>query len=183
MLRASNVLAIVITVVYPLAVWWGQDYFEPRVLAVLLLLMVSVRWPLLKVNSAARWWIGGTVLLLGCAVVANVMLPLRLYPVLVNIALLGLFAYSLVFPPTMAERVARLREPCLPAAAIAYTRRVTQMWCVFFAANGAIALATALWSSPAVWWFYNGLLAYLLMGLLFGAEYCVRLYARAQRNA
>jgi uncharacterized membrane protein len=182
MFRALNLLAIAITVVYPLALWWGQEYFEPRVLAILLLLLVLMRLPLLRVNAPMRWWIGGAVLLLACALWANVMLPLRLYPVLVNLGLLGMFAYTLIFPPSMAERLARLREPSLPLAAVGYTRKVTQVWCGFFAANATVSLATALWSSPTVWLFYNGLVAYLLMGLLFACEYCIRLYARSQRN-
>jgi len=183
MSRGFNLLAGAITVVYPLALWWGQGHFEPRALAILLLLIVLARLPALRVSQAARWWIGGTLLLLGFAVWANVMLPLKLYPVLVNLALLGVFAYSLVFPHSVAERLARLREPDLPAAAIDYTRRVTQIWCGFFAANGTIALFTALWSSPGVWWVYNGLIAYVLMGILFAGEYCVRLYVRSQQNA
>jgi len=183
MSRGFNLLAGAITVVYPLALWWGQGRFEPRALAILLLLIVLARLPALRVSQAARWWIGGTLLLLGFAVWANVMLPLKLYPVLVNIALLGVFAYSLVFPPSVVERLARLREPDLQAAAIDYTRRVTQIWCGFFAANGTISLVTALWSSPAVWWVYNGLIAYVLMGILFAGEYCVRLYVRSQQNA
>jgi uncharacterized membrane protein len=51
---------------------------------------------------------------------------------------------------------------------------VTQVWCWFFSVNGAIALATALWASPAIWTLYNGLIAYLVMGLLFAGEYVVR---------
>jgi uncharacterized membrane protein len=57
------------------------------------------------------------------------------------------------------------------------------MWCVFFAANGTISLFTAIWSSPQVWWFYNGLIAYIFMGVLFAGEYCVRCYVRSQQNA
>jgi uncharacterized membrane protein len=40
--------------------------------------------------------------------------------------------------------------------------------------NGSMALITALWSSFEVWSLYNGLIAYVLMGLLFGGEYWVR---------
>ena len=178
-----NILAVAITLVYPLALWWGQGHFEPRVLAILLLLVGLARLHALGVNQAARWWIGGTLVLLGVAVWANVMLPLKLYPVLVNVALLSVFAYSLVFPPSAVERLARMREPDLPVAAIAYTRRVTQVWCGFFAANGTIALITALWTSPAVWWVYNGPIAYMLMGVLFAGEYCVRLYVRSHQDA
>jgi uncharacterized membrane protein len=183
MSKGFNLLAVAITAVYPLALWWGQAHFEPRVLAMLLLLVVLVRLHALRVSRAARWWIGGTLLLLGFAVWANVMLPLKLYPLLVNVVLLGVFAYSLIFPPSVVERLTRLREPDLPASAIGYTRRVTQIWCGFFAANGTMALITALWSSPGAWWLYNGLIAYVLMGILFAGEYCVRLYVKSQLDA
>jgi uncharacterized membrane protein len=108
--------------------------------------------------------------------------PLKLYPVLVNAVMLGVFGYSLLSPPTVVERFARLREPELSPAGVAYTRRVTQVWCVFFIVNGSIALATALWASPKVWSLYNGLIAYLMMGVLFGSEYLVRLYVRRRGN-
>jgi uncharacterized membrane protein len=45
---------------------------------------------------------------------------------------------------------------------------------VFFAVNGSVALATALWASTALWTLYNGLVAYLLMGALMGGEWLVR---------
>jgi uncharacterized membrane protein len=41
--------------------------------------------------------------------------------------------------------------------------------------NGGIALATALWGSFEVWSLYNGLIAYLLMAILLGGEYVVRM--------
>jgi uncharacterized membrane protein len=101
----------------------------------------------------------------------------------VNSTLLSLFAYSLLFPPSIIERWARLRNAELPARAISYTRRVTQVWCIFFAMNGAAALITALWASAAVWTLYNGIVAYLLMALLFAGEYCVRWrFKRLQRG-
>jgi uncharacterized membrane protein len=183
MARGLNLLAVTITLLYPLAIWLGHGHFEPRVLAVLLLLIVLARLHAFKVKLAARWWLGGTLILLALSVWANVMLPLKLYPVLVNMALLGVFAYSLIYPPSIVERIARVREPHLPSATIGYTRRVTQIWCVFFAANGTIALFTAIWTSARVWWFYNGLVAYVVMGILFAGEYCVRRHVRRQQNA
>ena len=101
------------------------------------------------------------------------LLPLKFYPVLVNATLLGVFIYSLMVPPSMVERLARIGSRTYRRRRSDYTRRVTQIWCVFFAINGAIALITTLWASAAVWTIYNGLIAYLLMGLLFAAEYCV----------
>jgi uncharacterized membrane protein len=182
MARVFNVLAVAITLLYPLAIWLGQGHFEPRVLAILLILVVLARLHALKVRPAVILWLGGTLLLLAVAVWTNGMLPLKLYPVIVNLALLGLFVYSLIFPPPVVERIARMREPNLPPAAVGYTRRVTQLWCIFFAVNGTIALVTALWTSPRIWWFYNGLIAYVAMGILFAGEYCVRRYVRSQHN-
>jgi uncharacterized membrane protein len=99
---------------------------------------------------------------------------LRLYPVLVNAGMLELFAWSLHSPPSLVERLARLQHPDLPPEGVRYTKRVTLVWCLFFIINGGIALITALWGSMAVWTLYNGLIAYLLMGILFAGEYIVR---------
>ena len=93
--------------------------------------------------------------------------------------MLVVFATSLVFPPSAVERIARLTEPDLPPAGVAYTRRVTQVWCGFFIFNGALALVTALRMSDRAWALYNGLIAYGLIGLLFGAEWLVRQRVRA----
>ncbi len=170
----AMVFLVLVTLLYPLAIWLGAGRVEPRYLAALLLVAALARFGALRFDSAARWWLGGALALGALAVWGNAMLPLKLYPVLVNATLLALFAYSLIFPPSMVERFARMREPDLPAAAIGYTRRVTEVWCVFFTVNGALALATALWASPAVWSLYNSVVAYLLMGLLFAGEYCFR---------
>jgi uncharacterized membrane protein len=170
-----TVLTVVITLMYPLAIWFGHGHVQPRWLAGLLVLAALTRLPALKISPLARWSVVGVLLLALIAVWANLLLPLKLYPVLINCALLAAFGYSLLNPPSMIERFARLREPNLPPAAIGYTRRVTQVWCAFFLLNGAIALGTALWASEAVWSLYTGVISYGLMGLLFAAEFLVRL--------
>jgi uncharacterized membrane protein len=52
---------------------------------------------------------------------------------------------------------------------------VTQAWCVFFVVNGALAFGTALFAPEAVWSLYTGVVAYVLMGLMFGGEYLLRM--------
>ena len=96
------------------------------------------------------------------------------YPVLINLALLALFAGSLCSGMPIIERLARLQEPELPPTAVRYTRKVTWVWVGFFSVNAAIATGLALWA-PLTWWtLYTGLIAYLLMGLLFAGEWLVR---------
>ncbi|MGJ4749149.1 hypothetical protein ACQV5M_22485, partial [Leptospira sp. SA-E8] len=108
--------------------------------------------------------------------------PLKLYPVLVNAVLLAVFAWSLRHPPAVIERLARLAEPALPPSGVAYTRGLTRVWCGFFIVNGLLALVTALWPRQAggdeIWALYNGLIAYLLMGLLFAGEWLLRPHLR-----
>src|SRR5262245_25488864 len=182
-MSVSTLVMICFTLIYPLALWLSQGQIEPRFLAGLLVVIGVTRVHMLEINQAQRWWIGWTLFLFVAAVWSNLLLPLKLYPVLVNAALLGVFAYSLISPPSMIEHFARIREPNLPAQAIGYTRRVTQVWCIFFAVNGVIALITALWTSSATWMFYNGLIAYLAMGLLLAGEYVFRGHFKRQLNA
>jgi len=99
---------------------------------------------------------------------------MRLYPLFMNVAMLAAFAHTLWKPPSMIERFARLVEPNLPEAGVRYTRKVTWVWCAFLAGNGLAALWTALYASLEVWALYNGLIAYVLMGTLFGVELLVR---------
>lgn len=169
-----SALAVSITVLYPIVIWFGHGRVAPRVLACLLVLAAAARLPNLTTTPLIRWLVVATLLLAAGAIWSNLLLPLKLYPVLVNAALLVTFAVSLLHPPSIIERLARLREPYLPPSAIAYTRRVTAIWCGFFAVNGAVALGTAVWASDAVWSLYTGVVAYLLMAVLFGTEWLYR---------
>ena len=168
-----QVVLVALTVFYPLVVYFGLGHFEPRWLAFLLLALALVR---LRASRQPIWWAAAGVagVLALSTFLANATLPLKLYPVVVNAAMLALFGASLAHPPSAVERLARMTRPDLPPAGVAYTRKVTWVWCGFFVLNGAVAAATALWSSDAGWALYNGLLAYVLMGLLFAAEWVVR---------
>lgn len=170
----NSILAILI-LLYPFAVYFGIQYFEPWKIAGFLVIILALRLLLIQKNK--HW--GRPLVIIGivyCAFAAwrNELDALRLYPVLVNVGMLLLFAWSLHSPPTVIERLARLQHPDLPPEGIIYTKRVTQVWCLFFITNGGIAFITALWASLEMWSLYNGLIAYILMGLLFAGEYIVR---------
>ena len=95
------------------------------------------------------------------------------YPATVSFLFLAGFSLSLCYPPTAIERIARKMMPNLPLEGIRYTRRVTQVWCAFFAINGVIALWTIM-QPMKIWLMYNGLLSYCAMGLMFGGEWLIR---------
>ncbi len=169
---------ILLSLAYPVLVYTLLGHFEPRWLAPLLFVLAMLR--ALGTRTPGAWWIAlGAGILAAWSMLANAALPLKLYPVLVNVLLLTLFGLSLRFGPPLIERLARLKEPDLPPRAVAYTRRVTQVWCGFFFINGSIALATALWASDEVWALYNGLIAYVLIGSLMAGEWLVRQRVKA----
>jgi uncharacterized membrane protein len=117
---------------------------------------------------------------LTCIAAINAELSVRLYPVFMNLAMLTTFAVTLWKPPSMIESFARITEPDLPESGVRYTRIVTVVWVVFFAINGSVALWTVLYGSWRTWTVYNGIVAYLAMGILLGGEYLVRQRFRAR---
>ena len=170
---------------YPLVVYAAIGRFGASgvaaVLAALCLARVAVlrllgRPPFAGAYLDALCW--GGVLLAAVSFYLGDASAVRYYPVLVNGALFTVFGISLKRPPTVVERIARLREPELPPAAIAYTRRVTMVWTAFFVLNGSAALYTAAFASLETWAWYNGFVAYLLIGAVFLGELAVRSYLR-----
>jgi uncharacterized membrane protein len=175
---------VALTAAYPLLVYLGIAHAEPRALALLLLGLALARLLAGGARSQQALAIALAGLVLAAATAwSNHSLPLKLYPVAVNAGLLLLFGLSLWKGPPVVERLARLHEGELPPHAIPYTRRVTEVWCAFFVLNGSLALATALWASEATWALYNGLIAYLLMGLLMGGEWLLRRRVKARHVA
>ncbi len=165
-----------LTLLYPPAVYFGVRHIEPWQIAAILAVLLMARLRVVKAaNPANQLLVIAAVLYCSFAIWANDLLALRFYPALVNLGLLAIFAASLYFPPPVVERLARIQHPDLPLEGVRYTRKVTQVWCAFFLLNGLIAAATALWGSFAWWSLYNGLIAYILMGLLMAIEYWVRI--------
>ena len=178
-------LHILLWAVYPLLVYAGLMVLEPRMLALALGGLLIWRQRRLAASlyadlgAAQRLFIGLLLALTLATTVTNSETLLRCYPVAMNAGLLAIFVLSLVHPPTVAERIARLHTPVLDPAGLRYTRRVTQAWCIFFIANGGIAAWTAVYASRELWVLYNGCIAYVLMGLMFGGELLMRRRAMA----
>ena len=119
-------------------------------------------------------WLGPCAALLGvAALLLRSSVSLLYYPVLVNAVFLLAFATSLFQSQTLVERLARRVDPELPPEGVRYTRKVTFAWCVFFVVNGSIAWWTTT-QPMSVWTLYNGLIAYVAIGAMFGGEWLIR---------
>ncbi len=178
--RARAIASAALKVAYPLVILASLRVGSPRFIGLALLVLLWLqRWlgagsigALLARLTRLEWALalGLSSWSAGIALTGSETL-LRAYPILVNGGMLVAFGATLCGGgPSMIEKFARLRAPDLDARAVRYTRRVTQLWCVFFALNGTVSMAIAVWGSRAQWAFYNGVVAYLLIGALIVAE-------------
>ena len=171
-----RVIIAVVGLAYPLLIYAGLVLLGPRTLAavaaVVLLAHAASGWRRWRRDDLAR----AAVPVLLVAVVLAVAAAIddgRIFlfvPALVNGAMLIAFARTLVRGPSIVETFARLRHPELLPGRAPYLRAVTAVWCGFFAVNIAVSLVLAVHGSLATWTLYNGLIAYLIVGLLLGAE-------------
>lgn len=176
-----NAGSVVLIAVYPFAVYLLMDHGSIRLAGLALLAVLVVRF----LMAGAREAQGLAALAAGavfavCIAVTNSETLARLYPVGLSAAMLVAFGFTLLQPPSMIERIATATGTSMDEAGVRYTRKVTIVWCVFFLANGCIALATALAASREAWTIYNGLLSYLLAGAIFVGERIVRPIFRRQ---
>ncbi|OPK08090.1 hypothetical protein [Pseudomonas sp. VI4.1] len=159
---------------YPFAVYFGMEHFAPWQFGLLLGGLWLARALLGARKPGSLWMAIGAIAFCLLLALSDSPLLLRWYPVLISAFMLGLFGLSLKYGPPMVERLARMREPQLPARAIVYTRQVTIAWSVFFLCNGLLAAALTLWAPLSWWMLYTGLISYGLMGLLFAIEWLIR---------
>jgi uncharacterized membrane protein len=185
--QIAGAAAVALLVLYPIAAYFSLRSLRPGWLAGLLIVASLARLVAARASGTPltpQLWLvplGGIALALWSLLRAAPDAMLY-YPVVCNAALLGVFAYSVAYPPTVIERIARLKDGPLSPEAQRYTRRVTLAWIVFFVVNGGIALYTALRTSLDTWALYNGFIAYLLIGAMFGAEWLVRSRVLAARR-
>lgn len=184
----TKIILTLVTLLYPIVVFYGLTEFSIRWVSLILLLLFSIRLFVLR-NNVSRENTQHSLLgplatkiisililvILFCSFVLNDDIGLLLYPVIINGALALIFSFSLINPPPVIERLARLTQEDLPPHAIIYTRTVTKVWLVFFITNALISGYTALFTSIQTWTLYNGLIAYIVMAIIFLIEYLVRL--------
>lgn len=160
---------------YPILVWWLAQRGLTDGLVVLLITVLLVQAVTQGLNNPKSWLsmavLGGVAFTI---LVTDTLTGVLFYPVWMNLAMLSVFLLSLWQKPAVVTRLARLMEGELSERAVVYTEKVTWVWVGFFLVNGSVSLATVLWGDIDLWTLYNGLIAYLLMGLLFLIEWGVR---------
>lgn len=178
---ASVVVFAAVSILYPLLAAFAVRAFGPGWVLLGLFVLLGLRSALGLQSKVPGGLTYGLLFVAGALALVALFdrhLSVRLYPAFMNIAMLIAFAQTLIRPPSMIERFARLVEPNLPEHGVRYTRAVTWAWCVFFTVNATIAAYTAAFSSWSVWTLYNGVIAYIAMGAVFAGELLIRPFFR-----
>lgn len=194
---AGKIFFAALSVLYPVLVFCGIRFWgvSPRKLSLVLLLLAAFHFfsisqkGISKISHVKEIFFalflvacGGTAFALDNAFV------LKFYPVLVNAGLLVFFGVTLFRGPSLVFRLATFSDRRILQSADSfyverYCNRVTLAWCIFFVLNGLVALWTVLFADERIWSLYNGLIAYILMGIFFILEYGIRKMKQERLNA
>ncbi len=160
---------------YPLLIYWaiqqGLVWIAPTLFAGIYFYQAFAAKNLkIRISKA----LVSVCLLLGAFYLQSI--TAKIIPVLIQVILIFYFGRTLLAErgPSFIERFVRLEFPEFPPGVSEYCRQLTVIWTGFFAFNILMCIILALWSSDYWWALYNGLIIYLMMGLLFTGEYIYR---------
>ena len=98
----------------------------------------------------------------------------KFYPPSINFCLFVIFFSSIFQEKTVIQKIALSMEPDAKPWVLNYTRKLTYIWSIFIFLNFLVSVAT-IFMSKEIWALYNGVISYILVGLLFGIEYIIRI--------
>ena len=100
----------------------------------------------------------------------------KVMPVLIQLMLMYFFGRTLLKDkgPSLIESFVRLEFPEFQPGISEYCRQLTLMWTGFFAFNATLCVALASWGTHFWWMLYNGVIIYLMIGVLVTGEYIYR---------
>ena len=182
-LCAPGAVALVAaSLLYPGIVYVTRAVVPPLVFIAVALALIGLRLATLR-SSMERVWrlpLLSAATIIAALAALDTPLAVKAYPAAVSLAAATVFGATLLHPPSLIERFARLREPDLPPGAQSYCRKLTVVWTVWLIANTVIATVLSLPGHEQAWALWTGLVAYLVMGALFAGEIVVRRIVRGK---
>jgi uncharacterized membrane protein len=178
--RAYSSFAIALGVIYPALVYALQSTLSHGSFVAIAVAIIALRVATLDKASAALWR-GPLLMAIPAILLVLLVAPdmaAKAYPVAISLAAAAVFGGSLIAPPSLIERFARLQEPDLPEEGKDYCRKVTWVWTVWLVLNAIIAGVLGWTGQDTAWAIWTGIVSYVVMALLFLGEMVVRRYVR-----
>lgn len=172
-LKLFNIILIGIGICYPFVLYFfpENEILFASMALICLLRMLSVQ----ESYQRAIWAVLSTIFLI--YFFANIQELAYLYPIFINALLGTIFAISLkdeAIITKIAKKQASLKGKILDQKAISYTRNLTKIWIIFFILNAFISFILIFLDDKIYWTLYCGVISYILIGILFGAEILYR---------
>jgi uncharacterized membrane protein len=180
-------LQTILLLCYPLAVHFALLSSQTAwALWLLVAVSMSQLLTLLRASGNARWMALAPALVLALCIMGLLqgsLLALYLPPILISGGLLWLFASTLraghePLITTFARIVFQESEP----QQLHYTRRVTQLWSMFFLIMLLETVLLSLFAPLELWSLFANILNYLFIALLFVVEFSYRRLRFPQRT-
>jgi uncharacterized membrane protein len=174
-IRVVDVGLVAFAIAYPPLVFFLRGTVNASLFIIMALTALGLR--LLWGGMDAGYW--RPALLISAGAIAglallNATLAARAYPVVLSLAIAGVFAITLLGPTSLVERFALASGEVWSPELRAYCRKVTAIWALWLAINAVIAAGLAFSGYDRAWAIWTGALSYLVSGLLFAGEWLVR---------
>lgn len=165
-----KILIGILFILYPAVVYYGLTH-DMAWFGLLLLILFFVYQ---AIFSGKHWQSIGFIGILSLGAWFQQATTIKLIPIVIHLSLFALFYQSLRDKSPLIEKFARLDFPELPEGMARHCLHMTQIWAAFFAFNVALNIGLVMWATDATWALYNGMLVYILIGMLVIGEYVWR---------
>jgi uncharacterized membrane protein len=177
--KLVNTISGIFLFAYPFIIFFLLNRYSTRVASIVLCLVMFFNYGLRLFAHPETFrtllvQVGGVFLLISGTVVFRNPLYIMHLPVLISLFLLATFSYSLIKPPAVIERYARIIQTDLSDAEVNYCRTVTWVWIFFFVFNILITEWIIILGDLSLWTLYAGFISYMIMGFIFSIEYIIR---------
>ena len=173
-----QITSTLLLLIFPLLVYLALKFISLETLSLGLVILYTVRLFLRKNEHTGKKSIRQVPLLIFMLLALLSLLTkdvsyILMQPFALSVILYFIFFLSLIYPPTVVERIYMSRKRKLSSTVKNYCRTMNKVWCLFFCLNAAGAFYTAMYCDITLWAIFNGLVTYLLVGGLFSVEYLI----------
>ena len=174
---------------YPVFILLSLTVFNlPMSTVSLGMLIIGVAGYLANTGQGSRWVPAGAGVIALLALVFNSETVIKIYPICITIVFLGLFGGSLIRKKPIVVHFAEMMDSSIKthpgrAEIERYCKNVTVIWCVWFVISLAINTYLVICGTTKQWTYFNGLVCYIVQGMLFAGEIIIRYFVNNKINA
>ncbi|MBO1256760.1 hypothetical protein J3L16_13790 [Alteromonas sp. 5E99-2] len=179
-----TLMGVIVMLAYPFLVYRYIDVIRPQWFAAIIFTLFLARFGFAGKSRTGSDWImlAGVSLFCISLLIFESEYLLKLYPVLMNLAMSFAFFLSLAGKECLIETFAKLGGKVPPPEAHQYLRVLCFLWGVVLIINAAASAYTTWYASLSVWALYNGVLSYVLIASFAGGEWVYRGYYKKKHN-